>query len=351
MPTRIAILLVCVLAPFSGLPSHAAAEDDVRFYGRWDRRKPDRAVTVNGGSYIVARFDGRSVTARFDMSRNQAPVPTIAWRIDDDIVWRESEIAASVELAKDLKPGRHTILLVARGLDEHQPRWAEPLTASITFLGYDLPGGKLVEPPADPKLKIEFLGDSITEGVRVHSPERGRDTWPWQTDGLLAYPSQTALKLGAQWRQVGFGAVGVTRAGSGGVPPAPDSFDWFYEGCPRDAWQADVVVINHGTNDHAAPSDTFRPAYARYLGLIRQAYPDAKILALRPFCGFHADDIKAEVVARAQAGDTGVVYVDTTGWLEPADFTDGAHPNVGAGPKVAEKLAAAIREHVPSARK
>jgi lysophospholipase L1-like esterase len=342
-------VVIVSLTSAASIAAPPAIDARVHLFGRWDRRLPDRVITVNGGSYIVARFDGRSITARFDLARNKPPLPTIAWRIDEEVQWREAEIAASIELEKDLKPGEHTIQLVVRGLDEHQPRWAEPLTASITFVGFDLPNaGKLLDPPDRPKLKIEFLGDSITEGVLVHSKQPGRETWPWLTDGLRAYPALTALRLGAQWRQVGFGAVGVTQSGSGGVPAAPDSFDWFYENCPRDDWQPDVVVVNHGTNDRGATSEKFRPAYATYLSRIRKACPDAKILALRPFAGTHADDIKAEVAARNDAGDKNVTFVDTTGWLDRTDFTDGIHPNAGAGPKVAEKLTEIIRRAVES---
>ena len=242
MRATVAAIVLISLVP-AALAAAAPAADkpdlsNVRFYGRWDRRQPDRAITVNGGSYVVARFEGRGLTARFDLARNKPPIPTAAWRVDDDIQWRESEIAAKLELEKDLKPGEHTIQLLVRGLDEHQPRWAEPLTASLTFLGFEFPtGGKLLDPPAEPKLKIEFLGDSITEGVRVHDKQPGRESWTWQTDALLSYPTQTALKLNAQWRQVGFGRLGITIQGNGGVPVAPDSFDWFYQGCPRADWQ------------------------------------------------------------------------------------------------------------------
>src|SRR5688572_1651484 len=93
------------------LPAASAIDKNVQLFGRWDRRQPDRAITVNGGSYIVARFEARSITARFDLARNQPPFPTIAWRIDGDIQWRESEIAPSLDLAKDLKPGPHTMQL------------------------------------------------------------------------------------------------------------------------------------------------------------------------------------------------------------------------------------------------
>jgi lysophospholipase L1-like esterase len=346
---QIACALLVTLA--AALPTFAATSLDpaVRLHGRWDRRQADRATTVCAGSYIVARFDGRSITARFDLSRNKAPLPTIAWRIDGiDEQWRESEIAESIELAKDLKPGEHTILLLVRGLDEHQPRWSPPLTASLTFLGFDLPaGGKFVPLPDEPKLKVEFLGDSITEGVRVHGKEPGRETWPWMSDALRAYPLKTAMRLDAEWRQVGFGRLGITIPGNGGVPIAPDAFDWFYEGCPRDDWQADVVVVNLGTNDRRATSDQFRPGYAKELTAIRKAYPKAVILALRPFNGAHAEDIQAEVAARKAIGDTTVAYVDTTGWLEKSDYTDGVHPNAGAGPKLADRLAPVIKQHAP----
>jgi lysophospholipase L1-like esterase len=346
-PTAIALFVSLVAA----LPSIAATALDpaIQFHGRWDRRQADRATTVNAGSYIVARFDGRSITARFDLTKNKAPLPTLAWRIDGiDEQWRESEIAESLELEKDLKPGEHTFLLLVRGLDEHQPRWSPPLTASVTFLGFDLPaGGKFVQAADEPKLKVEFLGDSITEGVRVHNKEPGRETWPWTSDALHAYPLLTAMKLDAEWRQVGFGRLGIIIPGNGGVPIAPDAFDWFYEGCPRDDWQADVVVVNLGTNDFKATSAQFRPGYAKELSVIRKAYPKATVLALRPFNGAHADDIQAEVAARKTSGDANVAYVDTTGWLEKSDYTDGVHPNAAAGDKLADRLAPVIKEHAP----
>src|SRR5687767_14701844 len=203
----IAFLLAALCpATFGGEAARKEA-GPLRYYGRWDRRQADRVVTVNSGSHIVGRFEGAAIAARFDASANVEPFPTLAWRIDDGD-WHEAEVAAEVPLTKDLKPGPHTLTLMARGLDEHQCRWSPPLTASITFLGLAVTDGKLLDPPEEPKLKIEFLGDSITEGVLVHREYKGKTAWPWLTDGRLAYPTQTALKLGAQWRQVGFGRLG-----------------------------------------------------------------------------------------------------------------------------------------------
>jgi hypothetical protein len=71
--------------------------------------------------------------------------------------------------------------------------------------------------------------------------------------------------------------------------------------------------VNQGTNDGGMPAKDYQPLYARYLALIRVAYPKAKIAALRPFCGAQADSIKAAVDACHAAGDRKIHYIDTTG--------------------------------------
>jgi len=44
------------------------------------------------------------------------------------------------------------------------------------------------------------------------------------------------------------------------------------------------------------------------------------------------------VTARVNAGDTRVHYVDTTGWLDSTDFTDGVHPSDAGHVKVSNRL-------------
>jgi len=80
--------------------------------------------------------------------------------------------------------------------------------------------------------------------------------------------------------------------------------------------------------------------YAAYLSKIRAADPHALIVALRPFNGTHADDIKAAVAA---ANDRKIVYVDTTGWLAPDDFNGSTHPNIQGHQVAAAKLTAVLK--------
>lgn len=332
------------------------------FFGRWDLRTANRAVTINSGSYVKAQFSGNSLVASFDVSVNStnceqekpriSSFPTIAWRIDAG-KWQEAEIAARVKLAEGLPKGKHIVMLMVRGLDEHQSRWISPLVASVSFTGFQFAKGGKLESALPiwkkPALTMEFLGDSITEGVVVNEGRAGviegiPFTWPWLADARQSYVGQTAMALGAEWRQVGFGSTGLKLVGSGDVPGALDSFKWFYAGCPRDNWQPDVVVVNHGTNDSFTASE-YVPLYTRYLAMIRKAYPKAQIAALRPFCGAQEAAIKTVVEAVNAAGDAKVYYIDSTGWYDGP-----LHPNIEGSTAITVKLVQALKAQVLSKR-
>lgn len=334
-------LLFVIVLLVGGWSQAADLDPSLKFFGRWDLRAPDRAITVNSGSYICAQFSSPTVGALFDTSANQAPLPIIAWKIDDG-KWQVAEIAPKVNLAKGLSDGPHTLMLMMRGMNPEQKRWKPPLVGSYTFLGLDLSESGQILPPLDgwehPKLKIEFLGDSITEGLLTTNGP----TYAWHQSALDSYAAQAALQLGAMWRHVGFGAQGLVNGGSGGVPDALDSFNYFYDGCPRDDWQPDLVVINQGTNDRHAPDETYKSLYTRYLKMVRKAYPHAKIAAMRPFSGWQGDNIKAVVDACRAEGDKNIFYIDTTGWYTGHDL----HPHHTDSPALAEKLVAALKADV-----
>jgi lysophospholipase L1-like esterase len=325
----------------SGTGGSSSVSELIHYYGRWNRLN-DRAITVNTGSHVVAQFTGTGISAKFDTSLNKAPGLTMAWRIDQG-PWQEGEVTSTLSLATGLTAGPHEVILMVRGLNEGQSRWSPPLVSSITFLGFDVAGGALQSSPRPVRPKIEFLGDSITEGINLFYGHNGQNTPCWNADGRRAYASQTAQTLSAEWRQVGFGRLGLLIEGNGGVPVANSAFNWIYKDVPRDDWQADLVVVNQGTNDGSAPATTFQPAYATYLKTIRVGYPGAKIAAMRPFNGAHAAEIKAEVETRKSAGDSRVYYIDTTGWLGNGDFTDGTHPNEQGSQKAAAALVTAIK--------
>ncbi len=328
----------------AGVPDAGPPEElsTVHFHGRWDLSTEGRALTVNSGSYVQASFDvtevSGAIVATFDTALNQGDIPTLAWQIDGG-QWQEDEIAASLTLAQQLTQGEHDVTLIVRGMSEFQSRWSPPLTASTTFLGFEVSGGVLLATPRPEQPKIEFLGDSITEGVAMYADRGDKSGASWRADARVAYASLVGMALEADYRQVGFGRLGLLIEGNGGVPVAADAFDWFFEGVPRDDWQADVVVINQGTNDGSNQNTTaFAAAYGSLLDNVRAAYPDAQILAMRPFAGSHQASIQSEVNKRRDAGDMAISYVDTTGWLSGQHFTDGVHPNPAGSEVVRDQL-------------
>lgn len=319
------------------------------FYGRWDLRTPDHAITVNNGSYIKVRFKGEGITATFDVSENrlqQPSTPTLVWKMDKG-EWREGVLASVVPLAEKLGPGNHDLIFMIRGFDPMQSRWFHPLVSSVNFTGFRVTNGEALPVPTEKEPHLEFLGDSITEGILVHS-ETPTSSFPRCTDARLAYPCQASFALGASWRQVGFGTQGITRRGTGGVPTAIDAFNYFYQDCPRDDWQADAVIINQGSNDENVPPQIFQPGYATFLKNIRKAYPKAALVAMIPLDGSHPEEIKAVVDEFVAKGDHQVFLIDASHWLAEDDFTDGVHPNITGHRKVTERLTAELRKLLPT---
>jgi lysophospholipase L1-like esterase len=340
------MLLLPATTTLTPSPLHWVRPDHPRLQwrGRW-RVERQRAYAVNTGSQFQARFSGDRIVLRFD-TRDYPHEPPQLWVRLDEHPWQAFQVAPTIELTPEPPHSSHRLQVVFKGAREWDHRWQTPLQTAVILTGLGLvPGGELLEPPPLPRLRIEFLGDSITEGVLLHRLDRPfPEAWPERADGRLGYAFQTGERLGADSRVVGFGRLGVTIEGNGGVPPAPDAFAWICAGVPKDDWKPHIVVINQGTNDGGVPSERFRPAYDRYLAVVRAGYPDAWIFALRPFNGAHTDDIRTLVEARSAGGDARLRFVDTTGWIDPErDTTDGLHPNLSGHRRAAEQLEALLR--------
>lgn len=84
-------------------------------------------------------------------------------------------------------------------------------------------------------------------------------------------------------------------------------------------------------------------SYNSFLQKLRARFPEAHLVALRPFGGPYMDAIRRAVMVRQGAGDKQVTFVDTTGWVTgPEDFRDGIHPNASGNLKAAWHLADAL---------
>ena len=109
----------------------------------------------------------------------------------------------------------------------------------------------------------------------------------------------------------------------------------------KQALEADVVVVNLGTNDHTRSRAGAGAAARRFLRTLAAACPSSRILVLAPFGG------QLPELAEAACGVPRVRYVPTDGWWDPADAGDGVHPYGYANardivPRLAPLVAAAL---------
>ena len=332
------------------IPTIRADDSRFQYWGRWDLREAGTtgAITVNTGSTLLFQFEGNNLTLHFTTAQYSQQFPTLWLQIDAG-EWKVITPAEALPLAKSsLSQGLHKATLVVKGFREWENRWDTPLVSAIVFRGATpVEGGQLIAPPERPLKLIEYLGDSITEGILVHKPtpeEKGkREGWPRFSDGRQTWAYQSAMLVGAEPRTVGFGRLGLTVNANGGVPPAIQSFPFIYEGVSIDALrQPDVVVINMGSNDrNRASSELFAALYKSYVETIRKKYPTAMILCMRPFVGAHAAAIEETVRRMA---DPRIRYVDTTGWIESGKHTtDQVHPNLEGNRIAAVKMAVILK--------
>jgi lysophospholipase L1-like esterase len=342
-------LAVSLVTPSIAAEGVRIPADDSRiaYVGHWgpiQRGGQTHMATINSSSQIYLNFTGTHVAGLFDL-KDIEYLEQIDVKVDDGDWSLFTVDQPRIEFfPKGLPQGPHHLEIAVKAIDGNGDRWLPPLRSAIVFSGFELDSTAKAEfrSPAGQKPFIEFLGDSITQGEGILHTNGGAVI---NSDALATYAWLTAEALGTTHVQIAFGGSGVIRSGSGNVPPAPLSFAWNFGGSPADfSVVPDFILINLGTNDQYS-SDEFVSAYIKLLREIRRHYARTVIFAMRPFHGdrYHGDDI-ANIVKTLH--DPGIIYIDSTGWMDEGDFTDGAHPNVPGSRKAAAHLEEALRPYI-----
>lgn len=299
------------------IPYH---HESIRLTGRWDTSEEGCAVTTTTGAYIEFAFEGDMALVRFDIDMNAAPLLHL---------WIEVDGGARVETPIDrylrIKTptvGKHVCRVIYKGGTENDRRWYHPLTGKVSFLGIDtenpLPIGE------DSRTVIEFVGDSITEGVLIDDDycQDGEKVFYidmlnriYQDDVCATYAWLTAERLNLRPIFMGYGAVGVTRSGMGKVPAVTEAYPYNFDGSPITRPTPDIVMINHGANDRSKPVDLYLSKYSELLDLIRRMNPRAKVVVLSAFCGAYHEELGEFVAAYNQKNGANVSYIDSDGWI------------------------------------
>lgn len=292
-------------------------DKSIRYTGRWHK-----GTATACGSYFEIFFKGDSIDLEFDTSWYRQPCPRIYIIADDGVA---TETAITEYLRVGLPYGEHKLKVIYKSAVEMHHRWYAPLEGKITFKGYHAEAG--IPAPACDKKIIEFVGDSITEGVLCDPyrriSENFQENRPFEDDSTATYAWLTAEALGFAPMIMGYGAVGIAKAGCGSVPPAPDAYPYCFDGAPIPSVHPDYVFINHGTNDHFSDKEEFEREYKRLLDVIRACHPDAVIICMNPFGGYHKDSFPCVVDDYNRENGTNVHFIDTTGWAKGMD----THPS------------------------
>lgn len=286
----------------------------VRLTGRWDTRDENMAITTAPGAYLEIAFKGELATLLFNTDFNVQNVPHLYISVDDGPMI-EAVLSPFIHIRTG-SSGAHTLKMIYRSSVEDLNRWYHNLLNKITFLGLEADAEAPLAP--DTRKTVEFIGDSITEGVLVEVrpyDKVGVQNGVYQDDVTATYAWQTAELLNLRPYIMGYGAVGITKSGSGGVPKVINSYPFNYENSPATAPNANLIVINHGANDMHAPAEEYTKGYLEFLDLVRSRNPKSKIIALSTFCGVHAKELEQAVEKyNAEKGED-IAFINGSNWV------------------------------------
>ena len=249
-----------------------------------------------------------------------------------------------IVIAEGLKKGTHTFLIERQNEAEKGMFYVNSVTLT----------GTLGKKPANSKVYIEFIGDSITTGYGNLYPDNIGDAKPFKDaasscyqDGTRAWAYLTAKKLGADYSIVAQQGIGAS------VGWQPHTMiqtytQTCYQTGRTQAWnfsrQPDLIVINLGTNDLGVPHTTGKEAvqkgFVDLLKLVRSKNPNAKILWV-----YGAMDTSGAPVVEAaikEAGGSSKGFYAYTKLVPNGEGGIG-HPVVSAHEKNAGLVAAEIK--------
>lgn len=290
---RLIPVLICylILIPFlsaAQIKTIPFNDIHIRYQGRIVNRADAAELSWPGNSALIC-FKGReiSVTLKDQDTANYYNVI-----VDGKVVNKiHTDTAKRVYvLARGLSKGKHRVELFKRTEWDKGKTW---------LYGFELPAGsKLLNPPALPKRKIEFYGNSITCGYAIEDSSGDSPTGYYENN-YLTYAAVTARHFNAQYYCIAKSGIGILvswfplimREMYDRADPTDPESKWDFS-----RYTPDIVVVNLFQNDswivklpdneqfkarfgtNAPDSVTIVHAYESFLRSIRNKYPSTNII-------------------------------------------------------------------------
>lgn len=242
-------------------------------------------------------------------------------------------------------PGRHHLKLFKR---------SEATAGTVSFQGVELAAGARAWAPRPTpyKLRMEFIGDSITVGAC--NEDGAVDQWQNRRthDAAFSYAALTAAAFQADYRVIAVSGMGVI---TGYVPMrAGETWNRLYPTTNSPTidlkqWIPQVVFVNFGENDDSYSKvngqvfpTNFTSGYVALVRAIRQGYPDAHIVLLRGgmYGGARSEPLRAAwaaAVSQLESDDKGISHFVFEHWTN-------THPRVADDRIMADELTGWLKQ-------
>lgn len=323
-----------------------ANHEYVQYTGRVDFSDAAKPKFWASGAYVTIKFSGTSFWAQLnDQMVWDKVLNYLEIKIDDRPAYRIQLKGKTnnLLLAKDLPAGEHVITICKN---------SEAENGYIEFVSFAC--DKLLPPPAKPKRKMEFIGDSITCGAGSDESEIpcGKGEWHDQHNAWFAYGPTTARSLNAQWHLSSVSGIGLMHSCCDKKVIMPQVFDQISlakDNLPWDfnRYQPDVVTVCLGQNDGIQDSTAFCKAYVNFAKSLRNYYPKAKLVFLTS--PMASKELKTALVkyitaVKAHLNKAGDQNIGMYVFSKQANKGCGGHPSLAEHQEIATELSAYLKK-------
>lgn len=329
-----------------------ANHPDIQYFGRWDRRDPLHPRHSWPGVSVQIKFTGTHIGVRLTDNVNYYNV-----YINGEfhsIFHGDQSGESDYILAEGLENTNHILVFSKRNTSFEQ-------TFSISGFLID-EEAELLTPPPKPVRKIEFLGDSFTaaEGNEATEPEMEWEAKMPVTNIDQGFAFMIGRHFQAEVHTTCRPGIGMANDWTGDRSMVLSKrFDralmdfeepkWDFK-----QWIPDLVVICLGLNDYSGfggweskvsddDSRFYREKYHEFIGMIRNVYPDVKILAVAAPVLWIRKNVQNVVDQGKADGHQEIYYIHFDEF--PGGYVANGHPTVETHRKIADQIIRAIEKY------